>query len=119
MPQTVLVVDDNADNRDIVALLLRRAGYETLQAVNGSDALDVLATRRPCLIVLDLAMPVMDGWQFRTEQLSRKEIQSIPVVLYSAHPDLKTHAHALGAVAFVRKPVDADRLLSAVKDACP
>jgi CheY-like chemotaxis protein len=71
------------------------------------------------LIVLDLAMPVMDGWQFRIEQLARKEIRSIPVVLYSANPDLQKHAQALGATDFVRKPVDAERLLAAVKTACP
>ena len=118
-PRTVLVVDDNDDNRTLIALLLAVAGYKTLQAVNGADALAVLAVNRPCLIVLDLAMPVMDGWQFRKEQLARTELQSIPIVLYSAQPDLQRHARDMGAADFVRKPVDAERLLTVVKTACP
>jgi CheY-like chemotaxis protein len=65
-----------------------------------------------------LAMPVMDGWTFRSQQLARADLRSIPVVLYSAHPNLEKHARGLGAAAYVRKPVDSDRLLAAVKAAC-
>jgi CheY-like chemotaxis protein len=117
--QAVLVVDDNEDNRELVAVMLRALGYETLHAVNGAHALEILeSNNRPCLIVLDLAMPVMDGWTFRSEQLARADLRSIPVVLYSAHPDLEQHARGLGAAGYVKKPVNSDRLLAAVKAAC-
>jgi CheY-like chemotaxis protein len=117
--QAVLVVDDNEDNRELIAVMLHGLGYETLHAVNGAHALEVLeSNNRPCLIVLDLAMPVMDGWTFRFAQLARADLRSIPVVLYSAHPNLEQHARGLGAAAYVKKPVDSDRLLAAVKAAC-
>src|SRR5687767_5127258 len=116
--RTVLVVDDHPDNREIVAMVLRSHGYQVLEAENGADALTVLSENRPCVIVLDLAMPVMDGWRFRSEQLARPELQTIPVVLYSAHSELDKHAAALGAAAILRKPIDVVGLTDVVDSAC-
>jgi len=99
-------------------MILRTHGYAVLQAENGVDALSVLGTNRPCVILLDLTMPVMDGWRFRSEQLARPDLQTIPVVLYSAHSELDMHAAALGACAILRKPIDIADLASVVDSAC-
>ena len=116
--RTVLIVDDQPDNREVVAIILRAHGYSVLEAENGADALNVLSANRPCVILLDLTMPVMDGWRFRSEQLARPDLQSIPVVLYSAHSELDKHAAALGATAVLRKPIDIADLAGVVDSAC-
>lgn len=115
---TVLIVDDQPDNREVVAIILRAHGYSVLEAENGADALNVLSANRPCVILLDLTMPVMDGWRFRSEQLARPDLNAIPVVLYSAHSELDRHAAALGASAILRKPIDIADLTRIVDSAC-
>lgn len=99
-------------------MILRADGYSVLEAENGEDALSVLAANRPCVILLDLTMPVMDGWRFRAEQLARPDLQTIPVVLYSAHSELDKHAAAMGAAAILRKPIDVAGLATVVASAC-
>ena len=82
---TILVVDDDADIRDSVAEVLEDAGYRVQQAANGREALDYLqASAYPCIILLDLMMPVMDGPQFRAAQQSKPTLAGIPVVVISA-----------------------------------
>ena len=112
------MIDDHEDNRELIAIILRAEGVTTLMAENGAAGLEVLKRQRPCLILLDLAMPIMNGWQFRARQLEHAELRSIPVVLYSAHPDLAQEAGVLGATGIVTKPVDAGHLISIVKSVC-
>jgi CheY-like chemotaxis protein len=113
----VLVVDDYADLRRAVATLLKCKGYEVVEACNGHEALAQLRHHSPDLVVLDLEMPVMDGWQFRAAQrcLADERLAAIPVLLFTAADPAVGLVAALKAVGLVRKPFDPDVLLGAVE----
>jgi two-component system, chemotaxis family, chemotaxis protein CheY len=108
----VLVVDDDASIRELLSTALADDGYEVVPASNGQDALSVCERWRPDVIVLDLMMPVMDGWTF-AKRLREKKHQ-IPIVVLSAANDLMRHAASLGAADVVGKPFDLDQLLPKV-----
>lgn len=115
----VLVVEDDDDAREIVCSVLEDASYTAVGARHGAEALRLLDMEwKPCAILLDLTMPVMDGWTFRTEQLRRPDLARIPVVLLSAIPDLPHQAGRLGVTDFVKKPVRLDTLLQVVAVHC-
>jgi DNA-binding response OmpR family regulator len=105
----VLVVDDDPDIRELLFTALEDEGFEVVPAGNGQEALAIIKTFRPDVIVLDLMMPVMDGWQFAAELRALDE--DIPLVLLSAARDLKTHAKALSAADIIEKPFDLSELL--------
>src|SRR5215211_5277380 len=93
------------------------AGIPTLTASNGVEPLATLQESTPCLILLDLWMSEMDGWSFREEQrrLSDSALAAVPVVILTAGLDCGNEARAVGAVDFLRKPVDLDRPMDTVK----
>lgn len=107
----------DADISDVIASTLEDHGYSVIVAANGQEALDKLrqATRSPHLIVLDLMMPVMDGWQFRAAQKSHPALADVPVVLLSAHVDVRSAASEMAAVAWLKKPVDLTALIKVVE----
>ena len=105
----VLVVDDDADIRSLLVGVLQDEGYEAESAPNGRDALAILDRWRADAIVLDLMMPVMDGWTFVEKLRERK--RDIPIVVLSAATDLSRHASRLGAVDVIPKPFDIEALL--------
>ncbi|MEO8631721.1 MAG: response regulator [Chloroflexota bacterium] len=111
VPKRVLVVDDDASIRELLSTALEEDGYEVVPASNGQDALAVCARWRPDVIVLDLMMPVMDGWTFAKRL---RETDQIPIVVLSAANDLARHAHSIGAADVVGKPFDLDQLLPKV-----
>src|SRR5205823_9944209 len=117
LPRTVagkriLVVDDDPDIRELLFTALEDEGFEVFPAANGQEALAAIRTFRPDVIVLDLMMPVMDGWQFAKALRARDEgDEDIPLVLLSAARDLKTHAKALAAADIIEKPFDLSELL--------
>jgi two-component system chemotaxis response regulator CheY len=115
----VLVVDDEPEVRRLTESLLTEHGYHVIVASHGKDAILRLREQVPDLIVLDLNMPVMDGWQFRTEQryLPDKKCAAIPVLLLTAEEDAAVHAQTLQAVGVIAKPFDPDDLLDAVSAA--
>jgi CheY-like chemotaxis protein len=110
--KTVLVVDDELDIRESITDALTRRGWTVLEAANGAVALDLLHedTVRPDVILLDIMMPVMDGWQFRSEQMHDPDLQRIPVVVFSAHELVRAAAIGLGVTAFVKKPARVEEL---------
>jgi CheY-like chemotaxis protein len=114
--QPILVVDDHDDVREVLVAVLEAEGYCTAVAVNGADALDYLhrAPVLPCLILLDLMMPVMDGSEFREKQLAEGELAAIPVIIVSAYGQ-RSQGRGLGAAAYVAKPIDVDRLMHLVR----
>jgi CheY-like chemotaxis protein len=112
----ILVVEDNAAARDALAALLEAEGYAVACAADGREALDHLrGPDRPCLILLDLAMPVMDGWEFLARQRRSPSLAHIPVILVSAEGDLPRLATSLGVAGYFPKPVEADGLLRAIR----
>jgi two-component system response regulator MprA len=111
----VLVVDDEPQVRATVSEALSLEGYDVSEATNGAEALALLATAPPEAIVLDLWMPVMDGWAFRRAQLASHP--HIPVVVVSALDLSSERLEELRADAVIGKPFDLDMLYGAVHDA--
>ena len=104
----VLVVDDDPDIRELLVSVLSDDGYEAASARDGRDALEVLDRWPADVIVLDLMMPVMDGWTFAARM---KEKWSIPIVVLSAATEVRKHAAQLGAADVIPKPFDIETLL--------
>jgi CheY-like chemotaxis protein len=109
----ILIVEDDRDVREALAEVLDGQGYEAVAAANGAEAIAELrasAPERPCLILLDVMMPVMDGWQFRAATSADPELARIPVVVITAHTDARAAAAKMGAQGFLSKPIDLDAL---------
>jgi len=116
--KTILVVDDDQDIRDTLTELLEDEGYAVVRASHGGEALEALRGEpRPDLVLLDLMMPVMDGWQFRAEQRKDPAIASVPVLVISA-TGKDDKVASLAAVQFLKKPIHLDQLLDAVERHC-
>jgi DNA-binding response OmpR family regulator len=119
MMATVLVVDDDPDMRELESMALSYDGFEVLTAADGLEALNLLSTEHPCVIVLDLMMPGMDGLTFLVERKKRALGERIPVVCVSAAGrDMLSIAEALGARDCVPKPVELDALVACVRSHC-
>jgi CheY-like chemotaxis protein len=114
---TVLVVDDDPDIRSFVSLALGMNGYDVREACNGSAALAALNNWRPDAILLDLNMPIMDGWAFCREQLRRPALASIPIALMTAGWRPGGRAQPFNTVSVLEKPFELSSLLSTVDDA--
>lgn len=108
---SVLVVDDDAETRDLLRVALTADGYSVATAANGRDALDHLRSHaETCIVLLDLMLPVMDGAQFRRTQLHDRSLAWIPVVLMSGAVDADRQARAAGALPLLRKPLHLDEV---------
>lgn len=115
----ILLIDDEDLIRSGLAELLRLDGYDVVEAADGAKALrDLEAGLRPCLVLLDLNMPGVSGWQFRALQLRNKELAEIPVVVLSGHGGISQQASTLMLSDFVAKPVDFDKLIRIVERTC-
>src|SRR5262245_38574461 len=106
----ILIVEDEPDIRDFMQFLLSASGYETMTAGNGYEALRLMRERKPDLVLLDLMMPVMDGFDFRAQQLRDPDIAAVPVLCLTAMFDPAYVTERL-AVPCLNKPVSVDRLL--------
>jgi CheY-like chemotaxis protein len=111
----VLVVDDDPAMRALVSELLADEGYEVRAAANGRDALAVLVTWRPDVILLDLMMPVMHGWAFLVSQQAHLKLVRIPVIVMSAGYNLRGGAGRIAVADVVTKPFAIDQLLAKVE----
>jgi two-component system chemotaxis response regulator CheY len=121
MPQILVVEDDDAI-RGLVTDVLRDDGYLVREATNGVEALEQLRGERPDLIVLDLMMPVMDGWQFVEACRDKGCCKGVPIVVTSASHDLPRTAERLrdfGVRTCLAKPFDVDGLLALVERYAP
>ena len=106
MSASVLVVDDDRDIREAIAEILRDEGFQVREAKNGADALEQIAAEVPDVMLLDLMMPVMNGWEVMARV--RRERSTLPIVVMSAVP-------ADGCADYVQKPISLQRLLSLVE----
>lgn len=112
----ILVVENDGNIRNGLKALLEEEGYSVTCAENGREALHSLHDLEPpFVILLDLDMPIMNGWQFRQEQLQDPVLASIPVILLSGEPRLSQTAASLDAAADFAKPIDVDRLFAGIR----
>ena len=116
----ILLVEDDDDIREAMATFLEVEGYAVVEASDGEDALRKLraSSDRICLVLLDLFMPVKNGWEFRAEQLADPSIAGVPVIVVSADRSAQARAASLGALDYLVKPVDFDRLLGTIAVYC-
>jgi CheY-like chemotaxis protein len=112
LKKVVLVVDDDAYCRELVAGVLEMEGYDVVSLQNGNEALEYLrhASRHPSCILLDLVMPVADGWMFLRERNSNPELETIPVIVVSGQPNVEEQVIAANA-SYLRKPLSPRRLV--------
>jgi CheY-like chemotaxis protein len=113
---SVLVVDDDSSIRRLIVAALKRDGYAFLEASNGREALDLMRQHHPAIVVLDLMMPLVSGWQVLQERMRDDDLLSIPVIIVSANrePEVAT-AVDKGICAFLPKPFDIGALRALVR----
>lgn len=116
MEQThrILVVDDDAAIRDVVAEVLEDEGYQVEKAASGAEALVAIETQKPDLVVLDMRMPVMNGWEFAEELAGRRD-NAVPILVMTAAVDAAQRAQEIGAAGTLSKPFDLVALLEMVE----
>jgi CheY-like chemotaxis protein len=114
----VFIVEDDRDTREMIGRFLEFEGYAVESATNGRQALEQLDEgKRVCVILLDLMMPVMDGWEFRRRQVSDSSLRKIPVIVVSAAG--RDRLAQIEANEYLSKPVDLEDLLEHVQRYCP
>ena len=115
--KTILTVDDSATIRQMTSLVLQGAGYEVIEAVDGSDALAKLAGKEVHLVLTDINMPEMDGIELTRQLRSIPEYKFVPVIMLTteSQPEKKLQGKAVGATGWIVKPFDPDQLLAVVK----
>lgn len=113
----VLVVDDDPDILEALAEILEAEGFDVRRARNGKEALERLEPQPPNLVLLDLMMPVMDGWEFSQRMKTKPAAASVPVIVLSADRNVSTKAREIGAVGHLAKPFELTDLLEMVRGA--
>jgi CheY-like chemotaxis protein len=113
--QPILVIDDDPAILDLIAQVLLEEGYEVLAVSNGQTAVDLARKLHPHLILLDLMMPEMNGWQVTSVLKADPQTRAIPILLLSARRDMARTANELAVTAYLEKPFDLDDLLSRVQ----
>jgi two-component system, cell cycle response regulator DivK len=118
MSKRILVVEDQQDNRRILRDLLGNAGYELIEAESGEEALTAVEAQRPDLILMDIQLPVMDGYEATRRIRSNPELKSIPIIAVTSYALSGDEAKALaaGCTAYVTKPFSPRALLAKVQE---
>lgn len=114
---TILLVEDNEMNRDMLTRRLARRGYRVVCAKDGHEALRVAHEDRPGVILMDIGLPVMDGWQAIRHLKASPDTSAIPIIALTAHALAEDHARALseGCAGFITKPIEFEQLLDAIR----
>ena len=117
-PTRILVIEDNEDNLVLMRLLLERAKYEVLVAIDGSTGLDIANKEQPEVILLDLAMPEMDGWEVARVLKANILTKEIPIIAVTAHslPKDRELAFEAGCDAIVGKPFSVAKLIGEIEN---
>jgi two-component system cell cycle response regulator DivK len=105
--KAILIVDDNQDSRELVVKVLRNRGYETIEAVDGEDALAKAIALRPCLILMDISLPKMDGYEVTRNIRLNNDLKRVPVIALTAHAMKGDEQRALqaGLDGYISKPI--------------
>lgn len=115
MATTILIADDHDDNRELLQLLLSGAGYTVREARDGSECLALAHQEPPDLIIMDLSMPVLDGWGVLEKLKTDERTRTIPCMAVTAHAELDRHeALETGFLAYVSKPFSGETLLKTI-----
>jgi CheY-like chemotaxis protein len=116
--KSILIIEDDDDIRETLKQVLELEGYQVLVAANGKEGLvELCRPNRPCLVILDLMMPIMNGWEFLSEKSKDDNLSRIPVVVISAALKLNS-VETTQVVKALRKPIDLDSLVTAIKQHC-
>jgi two-component system cell cycle response regulator DivK len=115
--KTVLLVEDNELNRDMMIRRLKRAGLEVITAGNGQQALDIMQSEQPSIVLMDMNLPILDGWAASRRAKEDKRVSHIPIIALTAHAteDHKVYALEAGCDDYATKPVDFPGLLIKMK----
>jgi two-component system, cell cycle response regulator DivK len=121
MSKCILVVEDQPDNRQILRDLLGNAGYELVEAENGVEALAAVDRRRPDLILMDIQLPILDGYETTRRIRSKSDLQSIPIIAVTSYALAGDDAKALaaGCNSYVTKPYSPRQLLAKIREYLP
>lgn len=113
----ILIVEDNEMNRDMLSRRLTRRGYEVVVAVDGQDGLERAASESPDLILMDMSLPIIDGWEATRQLKANPELKSIPVIALTAHAMAGDREQALtaGCDDYDTKPIELERLLTKIQ----
>src|SRR5512136_2721196 len=118
MMATILLVEDNEMNWDMLSRRLRRKGYDVLIATDGQAGIDMARAEAPALILMDMSLPVVDGWEATRQLKGMAETRAIPIIALTAHAMAgdRDQALAVGCDDYDSKPVEFERLLGKIKD---
>ena len=113
MEQTILVVEDTPDTRELIRLMLERKGYRVLEAENGIEAVEMANSERPDAILMDMSLPLMDGCQATKHIREQPELASVPIIACTAHNPWEWRSKAIlaGCNDFMTKPLSSDGLV--------
>lgn len=118
MTKMIMIVDDEPNTVELVKLVLETEGYETSAAYSGSEALEKIKTNKPDMVLLDIIMPLMDGWAVRTELLEDKETKDIPIIMLTAKAqpiDRMIGQHVVEVADYITKPFGRRELVDRVR----
>jgi two-component system cell cycle response regulator DivK len=117
LPKKILVVDDNQDSRELVVKVLKNRGYEMVEAVDGEEAIEKVIAERPDLILLDISIPKLNGYEVTLRLKNMEEFKDIPVVALTAHAMKGDRMKALeaGCEGYITKPINVRELPAQVK----
>ncbi len=117
MPRKILIVEDNDDSRELVVKVLRNKGYMTVEAIDGEEAIEKVISERPDLILLDISIPKLDGYEVAKRLKSREDVKDIPIVAVTAHAMKgdREKVIAAGFEGYISKPVDVRELPEQVR----
>ncbi len=116
MPVKVLLVEDNEMNRDMLSRRLTRNGFDVVMAVDGQQAVDMAGSESPAVILMDMSLPVIDGWEATRQVKANPQTKDIPLIALTAHAmaEDEAKARAAGCDDFDTKPVDIARLVGKI-----
>jgi two-component system cell cycle response regulator DivK len=117
----ILIVEDNELNRDMLSRRLERRGFDVSIAVDGQEGLNMIKSERPDLVLMDMDLPIIDGWEATRQAKSDGDISAIPIIALTAHAlaEHREQAEEAGANDFDTKPIEMPRLLEKIEKLLP
>ncbi len=117
MDKKILIIEDNEQNMYLLTFILKKHGYEVIQAHDGQSGIDLALRELPDLILLDIQLPVMDGYKVAAELIKSHDIQKIPIIAVTSYAMVgdKEKALAAGCTGYITKPINPDTFISYVE----